>query len=194
MNYILLNITPNEKYLVAEELAGSFLTEIGLNLGDLSPVSISSADLLDCKYMNPLIPSSSDHPIVAGNFVTAESGTGLVHSAPGHGVEDYNLLSKLDILPFAPVDDEGKFSDAVLPESLRGLAVLYEGNQAVVDLLNASNALVHQHIYEHKYPYDWRTKQPVIIRATEQWFANVECIKEEAICAIEQTKMIPETS
>jgi isoleucyl-tRNA synthetase len=193
MTYVLITISDDEKLLVAEELAHSFLAKISLNLDDLRSIRILGTDLLNSTYRNPLIPSSPEYPILAAGYVTGDSGTGLVHSAPGHGAEDYGLLSKLDILPFSPVDNAGKFTDAVLPESLRGLPVLEEGNEAVVKLLKESGALVHQHIYEHKYPYDWRSKKPVIVRATEQWFANVESIKDAAINAIQDTRMIPES-
>jgi isoleucyl-tRNA synthetase len=148
---------------------------------------------LNCKYKHPLIPSSPSYPILPAEYVTADSGTGLVHSAPGHGAEDYGLLNKYNVLPFSPVDGEGKFTNGVSLESLRGLSVLGEGNKAVVDLLRESGALVFEHVYKHKYPYDWRSKEPVIVRATEQWFANVENIKDTAVADVQGTKMIPES-
>jgi isoleucyl-tRNA synthetase len=193
MTYLLLTMAKNEKILVAEDLTAPFLAKLSLTLDNLKSTKIPGRDLLDSTYRNPLIPSSPEYPILPATYVTADSGTGLVHSAPGHGAEDYNLLSQLDILPFSPVDDNGNFTDAVLPESLRGLPVLDEGNKAIVELLQESGALVHQHIYQHKYPYDWRSKKPVIVRATEQWFANVEGIKDTAVKAIQETNMIPES-
>ena len=193
MTYLLLTTPENEKLLVAEELAAAFLSKISLNIDNLKSVRIQGTDLLNSTYRNPLIPSSPEYPILPAQYVTADSGTGLVHSAPGHGAEDYNLLSKLDIPPYSPVDDEGRFTNAVEPESLRGLSVLDEGNMAVVELLKDCGALVHQHIYEHKYPYDWRSKKPVIVRATEQWFANVESIKDTAVKSLQEIKMIPES-
>lgn len=191
MTYLLLTTPENEKFLVAEELAVAFLTKISLNIDNLNSVRIQGTDLLNSTYKNPLIPSSPEYPILPAHYVTAESGTGLVHSAPGHGAEDYNLLSKVDIPPYSPVDDEGKFTNVVEPESLRGLPVLGEGNMAIVELLKDRGALVHRHIYEHKYPYDWRSKEPVIVRATEQWFANVESIKDTAVKSLQEIKLIP---
>jgi isoleucyl-tRNA synthetase len=169
------------------------VSKLSLSLEDLTTVSVSGTDLLNCKYKHPLIASSPEYPILPAAYVTADSGTGLVHSAPGHGAEDYGLLSKYDVSPFSPVNGEGKFTDAVTPESLRGLSVLGEGNKAVVELLRESGALVFEHVYKHKYPYDWRSKEPVIVRATEQWFANVENIKDAAVAAVKETKMIPES-
>jgi len=132
-------------------------------------------------------------PILPAAYVTSDSGTGLVHSAPGHGAEDYSLFRDRNVVPFSPVDGDGKYTDSVHPESLRGLSVLKEGNETVVKLLRESGELLHQHMYTHKYPYDWRSKEPVIVRATEQWFASVENIKEDAIKAISGVKMIPRT-
>lgn len=193
MTYLLLTTPENEKLLVAEELAAGFLSKISFNFDNLKSVRIQGTDLLNSTYKNPLISSSPEYPILPAQYVTADSGTGLVHSAPGHGAEDYNLLSKLDIAPYSPVDDEGRFTNAVEPESLRGLPVLEEGNMAVVELLKDCGALVHQHIYEHKYPYDWRSKKPVIVRATEQWFANVENIKDTAVKSLQTIKTIPDS-
>jgi isoleucyl-tRNA synthetase len=193
MTYLLLSTPKDEKLLVAEELAPSFLSKISLSLDELEWKRINGTDLLNSTYLNPLIPASPEYPILPASYVTTDSGTGLVHLAPGHGAEDYTLLSKFDVFPFSPVDDEGRFTNDVLPESLRGLPVLDEGNTAVVRLLKGSGALIHQHVYKHKYPYDWRSKKPVVIRATEQWFANVESIKDRAVKAIQETRMIPES-
>lgn len=192
MTYLLVTITNGETWVIAEDLASSFFSKLSLDLNDLKSIQVQGDDLLECTYRNPLI-LSSEYPILAATYVTADSGTGLVHSAPGHGAEDYSLLSKYGILPFSPVDEEGKFTDAVSPKSLCGLSVLNEGNEAVVMLLEEAGALAYRHKYEHKYPYDWRSKEPVIIRATEQWFANVECTKHSALRVIRDTKMIPKS-
>ena len=193
MTYLLLTTPENESLLVAEELASSFLSRVSLKVTDLKSFRLQGTDLLKSTYRNPLIPSSPEFPILPALYVTADSGTGLVHSAPGHGAEDYNLLSKIFISPYSPVDGEGRFTDDVVPKSLRGLPVLDAGNQAVLNLLKDSGALLHQHVFRHKYPYDWRSKKPVIVRATEQWFADVESIKNDAVTSIHKTRMIPES-
>lgn len=169
------------------------MSKLSLSLRDLTTVTILGTDLLNCTYKPPLIVDPPEYPILPAAYVDAYSGTGLVHCAPGHGAEDYGLLSKYGVSPFSPVDEEGKFTDAVNHEFLRGLPVLPEGNVAVVELLRESGNLVFDHVYEHKYPYDWRSKEPVIVRATEQWFANVENIKDAAVAALKETKMIPES-
>lgn len=149
-------------------------------------------------YKNPLQgPFAKAQPIIHADFVTDISGSGLVHLAPGHGMDDYNVCSQLGISAFAPVDDEGRFTDAALPdqpELFKGLSVLEKGTNAVLDYLknSDSNCVLAIHILKHKYPIDWRTKLPVIVRATEQWFANVDGIKAIAMQALEHVKFVPE--
>lgn len=155
---------------------------------------ISAKDLLTTTYHHPLHHgSTTEYPILAAPYVTAESGTGLVHSAPGHGEDDYNLLNSIGVAPFSPVDDEGRFTADVKIADLVGLPVLDMGTLVVMDMLRHQGALIHRHCYKHKYPYDWRSKTPVIVRATEQWFANVGSLKEDAAKAIQETNMIPES-
>lgn len=125
-------------------------------------------------FLHPDLPS---RPIIPAAYVTADSGTGLVHSAPGHGAEDYEtflkagLLDKEDII--SPVDDDGRFTADVrqlgdpamnLGELLEGQTVLGSGGKAIVRLLWDQGALLSEYPLWHKYPYDWRSKQPVITR------------------------------
>ena len=96
-----------------------------------------------------------------------------MHTAPGHGHEDYIAAKPLGLEPLCPVDDDGKFT-AEAGEQFHGLFVQTEGNKAVLETLASSGSLLHTESFFHRYPYDWRTKQPVIIRTTAQWFCNVE--------------------
>ena len=116
-----------------------------------------------------------------------------MHSAPGHGEDDYNLLSAIGVAPYSPVDDEGRFTADVKPLGLLGLPVLDAGTLAVINMLRREGGLIHRHSYKHKYPYDWRSKTPVIVRATEQWFANVGGLRGDAIKAIQNTDMVPDS-
>jgi len=191
MCYLLYTVSQGEKYIIAEALAKSFFLKIDRDVENMESTVLTQEELLEAKYVNPIIPDSHPLPILPASYVTSESGTGLVHSAPGHGAEDYGLLSKYSVSPFSPVDDNGAFTEAVLPESLRGLSVLGEGNEAVVSLLENNGSLLHKEKYIHRYPYDWRSKEPVIVRATEQWFANVDDIKDNALQALEGVTMIP---
>lgn len=145
--------------------------------------TMPGSDLVGTMYTHPLYGRTS--PVLAGgDYITTESGTGLVHTAPGHGQEDYltGLKNGLDLL--SPVDDVGKFTIEA-GEEFVGLSVLGEGNQAIIDALTTKGALLKVEDYVHKYPYDWRTKKPTIFRATDQWFASVEGFRQSALQAID---------
>jgi isoleucyl-tRNA synthetase len=133
--------------------------------------------------------------LLHADFVSAESGSGLVHLAPGHGVEDYEICLRHGITAFAPLDDAGCFTTGALrehPEILRGKPVLTEGNRSVLEYLRSHGRILGEHAYTHRYPYDWRSKQPVILRATEQWFADVGKIREAALISLESVQFVPE--
>ncbi len=159
----------------------------------LSP--IKGADLLTLQYTNPLQGSGAKlQPIIHADFVSAESGSGLVHCAPGHGFDDYEVGTSLSLPVSAPVDEDGCFTAEAYPdrpEVLQGLSVQGEGNSAVLSHLGDHILGVHK--YQHKYPYDWRTKQPIIVRATAQWFADVAAIKTSALESLADVQFIPET-
>ncbi|MEA5579838.1 isoleucine--tRNA ligase [Nodularia harveyana UHCC-0300] len=139
-------------------------------------------------YRHPLFDRESP-VVVGGDYITTESGTGLVHTAPGHGQEDYIVGQRYGLPILAPVDDNGNFTQEA--GDFAGLNVLGDGNQAVIDALTAAGSLLKEEAYAHKYPYDWRTKKPTIFRATEQWFASVAGFREEALKAIASVKWIP---
>lgn len=151
------------------------------------------------KYENPFQKASGLQPIIHADFVTDSSGTGLVHLAPGHGMDDYQVCGALNIPAFAPVDDAGAFTKEAFPEQpelLEGLLVAdvkRSGSTAVCNYLDKFNMLRSKQNYRHKYPIDWRTKEPVVTRATAQWFANVEDIKAASMQAIKDVKFMPET-
>lgn len=150
-------------------------------------------------YENPFQKARGVQQIIHADFVSDSSGTGLVHMAAGHGMDDYNVCHALGLPAFAPLDDTGAFTKEAFPERpelLTGLLVADEqksGSNAVCDYLEQQGLLRKRQNYVHKYPIDWRTKQPVITRATEQWFANVESIKEASMKAISGVQFLPET-
>lgn len=161
--------------------------------------AIPGSELAEKATYRPLFKGSDaePQPVIGADFVTADSGSGLVHCAPGHGMDDYEACLARGIPVFAPVNDEGKFTDKAMPEDparLTGKSVLDEGNSAVLEYVQVSGSLLAQHRYEHKYPYDWRSKQPIIIRATEQWFADVADIRGNALRALEDVRFVPEAA
>ncbi|KAB8333169.1 isoleucine--tRNA ligase [Scytonema tolypothrichoides VB-61278] len=175
------------KYLiVAADLVERLSEVLGTQL--TVKATVKGKDLEHSTYRHPLFDRES--PIViGGDYVTTESGTGLVHTAPGHGQEDYIVGQRYGLPILAPVDDNGNFTEEA--GQFAGLNVLGDGNQAVIDALTAASSLLKEEAYVHKYPYDWRTKKPTIFRATEQWFASVEGFRDEALKAIATVKWIP---
>lgn len=192
LNYAVVEVSsPVEgvsfKYLiVAADLVERLSEVLGTQL--TVKATVKGKDLEHSTYRHPLFDRES--PIViGGDYVTTDSGTGLVHTAPGHGQEDYIVGQRYGLPILAPVDDNGNFTEEA--GQFAGLNVLGDGNQAVIDALTAAGSLLKEEPYQHKYPYDWRTKKPTIFRATEQWFASVEGFRDEALKAIASVKWIP---
>ncbi|KAF9097063.1 hypothetical protein BGX23_009865 [Mortierella sp. AD031] len=158
----------------------------------LEPIGqVLGEDLVGSQYKHPLTTEAL--PFIAADYVTADSGSGLVHTAPGHGMDDYKACWPLGIEAFCPVNHVGRFT-AEAGDALEGLQVQTEGTAKVLEILQERGSLIQEQAYVHKYPYDWRTKKPIILRATSQWFANVGSIKEDALKAIENVKMVPEAA
>ena len=181
-------------------LAASRIQEVELYCGEKLKVvnSVPGNELVGVTYRDTIFDSKSPpRPLLPARFVSQGSGSGLVHIAPGHGMDDYELCLQNDISVFAPLDDQGcytAFASPDAPDMLLGKGVLNTGNQAVLDHLSTLGFIMGQHEYKHKYPYDWRSKQPVIIRATEQWFANVGDIQDDALQALDSVKFVPPSS
>ncbi len=165
-----------------DRLSATFNTELKIL------ATFKGKELEGCQYKHPLFDRES--PIVAGgDYITADSGTGLVHTAPGHGQEDFIVGKRCGLPVLTPVDESGNFTAEA--GVFAGLNVLGNGNSAVIDALAEANCLIKEESYAHSYPYDWRTKKPTIFRATEQWFASVEGFRDEALKAISGVNWIP---
>ncbi|KAL4642936.1 hypothetical protein ACB092_02G055700 [Castanea dentata] len=175
--------------IVASDLVPTLEAKWGVKL--IIKKILSGSDLENCRYIHPI--DNRECPVViGGDYITTESGTGLVHTAPGHGQEDYVTGLKYGLPILSPVGDDGKFTEEA--GQFSGLDVLGDGNIAVVNCLDEHLSIIMEESYEHKYPYDWRTKKPTIFRATEQWFASVEGFREATMNAISDVKWIPPQS
>lgn len=174
-------------YIVAEDLVESLAETLGA-LEYKQVGKIAGSELVGVEYKNVL--NGETMPIIAAGHVTADSGTGLVHTAPGHGMEDYEACRSLEIVPFSPVDADGKFT-AEAGKKFEGLFTFEEGTEAVIKELKEQGYIIKEHAYKHRYPYDWRTKKPVMLRATAQWFANVESLQKQAVEALRGVNMVP---
>ncbi len=150
---------------------------------------VKGRDLEHGEYRHAFIDRVS--PIVLANYVSAEDGTGFVHTAPGHGTEDYQTGRTYQLPTLSPVDASGKFNDEA-PEWLRGKQV-FAANPDVVNRLKESGHLFHDLKFEHSYPHCWRCKKPVIFRATEQWFIGVDRndLRGRTLKAIDEVTWLP---
>lgn len=195
LDYAVVQVTPKEgsvcqatKLVVAEELIPVLKEKLKV---DMTPLcSFKGSDIEGTTYRHPLFDRVSP-VVIGGDYITTDAGTGLVHTAPGHGQEDYMVGQKYGLPLLSPVNDAGVFTDEAGP--FAGLNVQTDGTSAVVEALQSGGALLCEEEYAHRYPYDWRTKKPTITRATDQWFASVEGFRKEALAAIKEVKWIPES-
>jgi isoleucyl-tRNA synthetase len=172
--------------IVAKDLVERLSETFGVNL--TVKATVIGKDLEHTAYRHPLYDRISKI-LIGGDYVTTESGTGLVHTAPGHGQEDFVVGQRYGLPILSPVDDKGNFTAEA--GQFAGLNVLKDANEAIIKELQDKGSLLKEEPYLHKYPYDWRTKKPTIFRATEQWFASVEGFRDEALKAIKSVKWIP---
>lgn len=176
-------------YVAATDLLGTFLTDVGWEESDIKIVGTAIGqdfELMNTKH--PLVDRKSK--IILGEHVTLDAGTGLVHTAPGHGLEDYEVGVKYGVEVFSPLDATGCWKEEVGIPELVGVPY-YKGNDMVIDMLEGVNALVYQNEINHSYPHCWRCKHPVIYRATPQWFVKVDKFRQQAMDAIHNVKWIP---
>ncbi|MEX2217226.1 MAG: isoleucine--tRNA ligase [Phycisphaerales bacterium] len=134
-------------------------------------------DLVGLGYRHPFVERAEDAPravftVVAADYVTLDDGTGLVHTAPGHGTEDFGTGKRVGLPVYSPVRGNGTYDDTV-PDWLRGQDI-WKANDLILARLRESGHLFHEHRFTHSYPHDWRGKTPVIFRSTEQWFIAVD--------------------
>ena len=176
-------------YVVAQELLGAFLNDVEWEEKDIKVVgSCVGQDLELLNTKHPLYDRKS--PIILGEHVTLDAGTGSVHTAPGHGLEDYEVGCRYGIEVFSPLDGRGIWTDAVQDKELEGVPY-YKGNKIVIEKLQNCGALLKAQDINHSYPHCWRCKNPVIYRATPQWFVKVDKFRDKALEAIKNVKWIP---
>ncbi|KAM3594791.1 uncharacterized protein V6R79_014306 [Siganus canaliculatus] len=176
--------------LVAAERAASLAALLGTELESVATFTGSQLEGGVCKH--PTIPDK-DVPLLPANHVTMAKGTGLVHTAPAHGMEDYSVASHFKLSVECMVDEDGKYTELAGPE-LQHLSVMTEGTDKVISMLMECGALVKEEQCVHSYPYDWRTKQPVVIRPSKQWFISTESLKDKAKEALQKVRILPESA
>jgi len=175
----------DEVWVLAEDLVENMMKTCSIQEYKLLE-TISGRKLEGVKCKHPFY--DRDSLVILGDHVTLEQGTGCVHTAPGHGMEDYFVGLKYKLPISAPLNNQGKFT----AEAGKFEGLFYaKANQAIIDELKEIGALVYSEKFKHQYPHCWRCKKPVIFRATEQWFASVDGFREEALKAIEDVQWIP---
>ena len=180
-----LLVVGKEKYIVAQELQDSFLEVLG-NPEYSIATKFKGEELEGLVCQHPLFDRAS--VVILGEHVTTEQGTGCVHTAPGHGVEDFEVGKKYGLDVLSPVDDQGKFTAEA--GQFAGMFI-EKGNKAVIKALEDVNALISMSSIKHQYPHCWRCKNPIMFRATEQWFASIDGFRQEALEEIKKVEWIP---
>lgn len=178
----------DKKYLLATELVKQNAELFGWESYEEVKV-VKGKELDKVLAQHPFYP---DRKLVTmlGDFVTLDAGTGLVHTAPGFGEDDFNVGMKYGLDIFVPVDDKGYLTEEAGPDFA---GVFYEdANEISLAKLKEAGLLLKAMDYEHSYPFDWRTKKPIIFRATPQWFASVDKIRDEILAAIDEVKFFPD--
>ncbi|MEO6034937.1 MAG: isoleucine--tRNA ligase [Verrucomicrobiota bacterium] len=176
--------TGDETYIVATLLLANVAEKCGWQTYEIVR-SLAKEDLAPLQYQHPFCNRTGK--LFAGdNFVTSDTGTGFVHIAPGHGLDDYNLGRQNNLPIYSPVNDDGALAytsdlpiEQQMPAELVGKSILEkhgksDANVAVLHELRVRNALIHQENYHHSYPFCWRSKTPVIFRAMNQWFIKID--------------------
>ncbi|HSP98579.1 MAG TPA: isoleucine--tRNA ligase [Candidatus Dormibacteraeota bacterium] len=188
LDYVAVDLG-EEMVIVAARLADAFLAATGLaaNEGRRFAVDLSGLDGRDA-FRHPLFERPSR--AVFETHVTADVGTGCVHTAPGHGYEDFQVGQKYGLPTLTPVDAEGRFTVDAGPYVD---AKVFETNERIVDDLRAAGRLVHSEKLAHSYPHCWRCKNPLIFRATEQWFLRIDHagLRENAVAEIDRVSWVP---
>ncbi|WP_010270085.1 isoleucine--tRNA ligase [Paenibacillus senegalensis] len=182
--YVVVNVA-GRKFVLAEGLLETAAKAIGWEAYEvISTVQGSELEHVVCQH--PFY--DRDSLVMTGDHVTLEAGTGCVHTAPGHGEDDFAVGQKYGIGVLCPIDDQGKFTS----EAPGYEGMFYEkANAPIMDLLEQKGRLLKQGTIQHQYAHDWRTKKPVIYRATEQWFASIDGFREKMLEEIRNINWTP---
>ena len=177
----------DENYIMAEGLYEEAMAAGGKTDYEVI-ATFTGSELENMVAKHPFL--NRDSYIIVGDHVTLESGTGCVHTAPGHGVEDFDVCKKYPFIPVVvPVDSQGRMTEEA-GELCKGMTT-DEAGKAIAMHMDQTGSLFAMKKIVHQYPHCWRCKKPVLFRATEQWFCSVESFKDEAVDAIHKVKWIP---
>ena len=185
-------LNPNMQYGLYKTEKGNLVFLCDLKEKLIKELSLSTCELIRefkgkevelCKVRHPLY-DDRESLVIVGDHVTADSGTGCVHTAGGHGLDDYKVCLKYHIAPFCPVDEKGYMTEEAGPV-LEGLSY-QECNEKVISILDGHNDILGLKEITHSYPHDWRTKLPIIFRATPQWFCSISAFRDQILDEIDE--------
>uniref|UniRef100_A0AAG5CSK1 isoleucine--tRNA ligase n=1 Tax=Anopheles atroparvus TaxID=41427 RepID=A0AAG5CSK1_ANOAO len=188
LEYSLVRSSAGDMLLIGKDLIDYLSQQLALCLEVLQ--IIPAAQLQTLKYHHPFNRAEL-LPFLPGAHVKAEKGTGLVHTAPAHGPEDFLVCLEQKIAVKNLIDEKGCYNNSA-PGFLVGKYALTDGNQLITEMLK--HATLKLTTMEHSYPIDWRTKQPVMLRASDQWFIDTNSLKHSALEAIKEVDIYPRTS
>ncbi len=174
-----------ERYVVAHDLLDAIANELDWENPEIVESFVGKkADRIVTRH--PFY--DRDSLVMLGNHVTIDAGTGCVHTAPGHGDDDFYVAREYGIDPLSPVNDKG-----YLTEEAPGFEGLFydEANKPITEKLEENGAMLHLSFITHSYPHDWRTKKPTITRATSQWFASIKAFRDEVLGEIKEVEWLP---
>ena len=184
LTYVVVNVN-EQKYLVAEALLETVKNELNWENPEVIQ-RVKGKELDTIVATHPIY--DRDSLVMLGEHVTTDAGTGCVHTAPGHGEDDFYIGQKYGLDVLCPVDDKG-----VMTAEAPGFEGLFydKANKAITEKLEEVGALLKLSYITHSYPHDWRTKKPIIFRATAQWFASIKDFREDLLEAVKETKWVP---
>ncbi|MFL6584347.1 MAG: isoleucine--tRNA ligase, partial [Chthoniobacterales bacterium] len=178
----------SEVLVLAARLVDKFCLATGFEPTGEPLSSFPGSALARIETQHPFLPRRS--VILTAEYVTMETGTGAVHTAPGHGDDDYSLGREHGLEILSPVDDHGRFTEEVGVPELVGKYV-FDANAQIVEILRERGALLAAESYRHSYPYCWRSKTPIIFRAVEQFFIRIDDLRGKALDAITKVNWLP---
>ena len=180
-----------ECYVVATDLLASFLNDVKWDEKDINVIGdVKGYELENMSVFHPLYQRESR--VILGDHVTLDAGTGCVHTAPGHGLEDWEVCQKYGIETLSPLDSKGIWQQCKNFDDVDLIGVpYYKGNEIVINKLEQAKALLSKQDITHSYPHCWRCKNPVIYRATDQWFVKVDKFKQQTLEEIKKVNWVP---
>lgn len=176
-----------ENLIIVKDLLDAFAQKTGWALAETIR-EFKGAELENCEARHPFLSRTST--IILADFVTTDTGTGIVHIAPGHGADDYNVGRQYGLPVLSPVDDDGKYTEEVGVPSLVGKHV-FDANKDIISMLEQGNNLFGVEEYRHQYLHCWRSKTPIIFRAVEQFFISMDKLRPQALEEIDKVQWLP---